>query len=137
LAWGLNAKILDDDGFLQITGRLSRFSKIGGEMVPHMKVEEKLHELAEVTEQTFAVTGVPDESKGEHLIALHTLTEDKLQHCLGKLAKADIPNLWKPKQFFRVETLPYLGTGKLDLRRIKEMALDLDLKKSGSGRHTV
>ena len=37
---------LDEDGFLQITDRLNRFSKIGGEMVPHIKIEEKLHELA-------------------------------------------------------------------------------------------
>jgi acyl-[acyl-carrier-protein]-phospholipid O-acyltransferase/long-chain-fatty-acid--[acyl-carrier-protein] ligase len=120
----------DEDGFLQITDRLSRFSKIAGEMVPHIKVEEKLHELADVTEQTFAVTGVPDESKGEHLIALHTLPEDKLQQCLEKLSKADIPNLWKPKQFFRVETLPYLGTGKLDLRKVREVALSLSASKA-------
>jgi acyl-[acyl-carrier-protein]-phospholipid O-acyltransferase/long-chain-fatty-acid--[acyl-carrier-protein] ligase len=120
----------DEDGFLQITDRLSRFSKIAGEMVPHIKVEEKLHELADVAEQKFAVTGVPDESKGEHLIALHTLPEDKLQQCLEKLTKADIPNLWKPKQFFRVDTLPYLGTGKLDLRKVREIALNLSDSKS-------
>ena len=64
---------LDEDGFLQITDRLSRFSKIGGEMVPHIKVEEKLHELAGVTEQTFVVAGVPDEKKGERLVVLHKL----------------------------------------------------------------
>ena len=62
---------VDEDGFLQITDRLSRFSKIGGEMVPHIKVEEKLHELAGVTEQTFVVAGVPDEKKGERLVVLH------------------------------------------------------------------
>ena len=61
---------LDEDGFLQITGRLNRFSKIGGEMVPHVKVEERLHELAGVTEQTFVVAGVPDEKKGERLVVL-------------------------------------------------------------------
>ena len=48
---------LDEDGFLEITDRLSRFSKIGGEMVPHIKIEEKLHELAGATEQSFVVTG--------------------------------------------------------------------------------
>ena len=64
---------MDEDGFLQITDRLSRFSKIGGEMVPHIKMEEKLHELAGVTEQTFVVTGVPDEKKGERLVVLHKL----------------------------------------------------------------
>jgi acyl-[acyl-carrier-protein]-phospholipid O-acyltransferase / long-chain-fatty-acid--[acyl-carrier-protein] ligase len=120
---------LDEDGFLQITDRLSRFSKIAGEMVPHIKVEEKLHELADVAEQTFAVTGVPDESKGEHLIALHTLPEDKLQQCLDKLKNADMPNLWKPKQFFRVDALPYLGTGKLDLRKVREVALGFSNSK--------
>jgi acyl-[acyl-carrier-protein]-phospholipid O-acyltransferase/long-chain-fatty-acid--[acyl-carrier-protein] ligase len=115
---------LDEDGFLTITDRLSRFSKIGGEMVPHIRVEEKLHELAGITEQSFAVTGVPDEKKGERLAVLHTLPEDKLQPLLEKLPACDLPNLWKPKadQFHRVEQLPYLGTGKLDLRRVRELA---------------
>jgi acyl-[acyl-carrier-protein]-phospholipid O-acyltransferase/long-chain-fatty-acid--[acyl-carrier-protein] ligase len=114
----------DEDGFIQITDRLSRFSKIGGEMVPHVKVEEKLHELAGVTEQTFVVTGVPDEKKGERLVVLHTLPDDKLQAVLDKLPQASLPNLWVPRanQFFRIETLPHLGTGKLDLRKIREIA---------------
>jgi acyl-[acyl-carrier-protein]-phospholipid O-acyltransferase/long-chain-fatty-acid--[acyl-carrier-protein] ligase len=116
---------LDDDGFLQITDRLSRFSKIGGEMVPHIKVEERLHELAGVTEQTFAVAGVPDEKKGERLVVLHKLAEAQLQSCLDKLAQSDLPNLWKPRadQFFHVDAMPYLGTGKLDLRKVREVAL--------------
>ena len=70
---------IDEDGFLQITDRLSRFSKIGGEMVPHIKVEEKLHELAGATEQTFVVAGVPDEKKGERLVVLHKLTDEQLR----------------------------------------------------------
>ena len=115
---------LDDDGFLTITDRLSRFSKIGGEMVPHIKVEEKLHELADITEQRFAVTGVPDEKKGERLVVLHTLSDDQLAPVLEKLAGSDLPNLWKPRpdQFFPVATLPVLGTGKLDLRHVRELA---------------
>ena len=115
---------IDEDGFLQITDRLSRFSKIGGEMVPHIKVEEKLHELAGVTEQTFVVAGVPDEKKGERLIVLHKLSNEKLQPCLEKLAQSDLPNLWKPRAdaFMRVETFPLLGTGKLDLRKVKDLA---------------
>lgn len=117
----------DEDGFLQITDRLSRFSKIGGEMVPHIKVEERLHELAGVTEQTFVVAGVPDEKKGERLVVLHKLVDERLQECLEKLAQTDLPNLWKPRadQFFRVESFPMLGTGKLDLRKVKEMAANL------------
>jgi acyl-[acyl-carrier-protein]-phospholipid O-acyltransferase/long-chain-fatty-acid--[acyl-carrier-protein] ligase len=115
---------LDEDGFLMITDRLTRFSKIGGEMVPHIKIEEKLHELAGVTEQTFAVTGVPDEKKGERLVVLHTLNDGQLQPILEKLTTSDLPNLWKPRpdQFFHIDTLPYLGTGKLDLRKVREVA---------------
>ena len=115
---------VDEDGFIRITDRMSRFSKIGGEMVPHIKVEDKLHELSGATEQTFAVTAVPDEKKGERLIVLHTLPEDKLEPCLALLAKSDLPALWKPRpdQFVHVDLLPYLGTGKLDLRRLKEIA---------------
>ena len=116
---------VDEDGFIPITDRLCRFSKIGGEMVPHIKVEDKLHELANATEQVFAVTAIPDERKGERLIVLHTLPEEKFQECIATLAKADLPALWKPRpdQFIRVEALPYLGTGKLDLRRLKEIAM--------------
>ena len=118
---------IDEDGFLQITDRLSRFSKIGGEMVPHIKVEEKLHELAGATEQTFVVTGVPDERKGERLVVLHKLPGEAFEACLQKLAQSDLPNLWKPRadQFFRVESIPYLGTGKLDLRKVKELGQQL------------
>ena len=121
---------MDEDGFLQITDRLSRFSKIGGEMVPHIKVEEKLHEMAGVTEQSFAVTGVPDEKKGERLVVLHKLVDGQLEACLEKLAQSDLPNLWKPRaeQFFHVDALPYLGTGKLDLRAIRELAVKLSAK---------
>lgn len=111
---------LDEDGFLQITDRLSRFSKIGGEMVPHIKIEEKLHELAGITEQAFAVTGVPDEKKGERLVVLHTLPD--VRPLQEQLLASDLPNLWKPKDFVHVDKLPVLGTGKLDLRKIKELA---------------
>jgi acyl-[acyl-carrier-protein]-phospholipid O-acyltransferase/long-chain-fatty-acid--[acyl-carrier-protein] ligase len=117
---------MDEDGFVRITDRMSRFSKIGGEMVPHIKVEDMLHEIMGAPEQIFAVTSVPDEKKGERLMVLHTLPEEKLEACLAQLGKSDLPALWKPRadQFVRVETLPYLGTGKLDLRRMKEIAAE-------------
>ncbi|MGB8851736.1 MAG: hypothetical protein WCC76_18645, partial [Candidatus Acidiferrales bacterium] len=117
---------LDEDGFLRITDRLSRFSKIGGEMVPHIKVEEKLHEIAGLTEMSFVVTGVPDGKKGERLVVLHTLGDDDLKAVLEKFPQADLPNLWMPRanQFFHVEELPHLGTGKLDLRRLRELAIE-------------
>ncbi len=117
---------LDEDGFLKITDRLSRFSKIGGEMVPHIKVEDLLQDLAGASEQAFVVTAIPDEKKGERLIVLHTLDEPQLEECLEKLGNSDLPALWRPRpdQFLRIEKLPYLGTGKLDLRKAREMALE-------------
>jgi acyl-[acyl-carrier-protein]-phospholipid O-acyltransferase/long-chain-fatty-acid--[acyl-carrier-protein] ligase len=122
---------LDEDGFLEITDRLSRFSKIGGEMVPHIKVEERLQDLVESGEQVFAVTSGPDEKKGERLLVLHTLTEDRMALCASRLNEIGLPNLWTPRQdaFFKVESLPCLGSGKLDLRRIRELALSLALQR--------
>jgi acyl-[acyl-carrier-protein]-phospholipid O-acyltransferase / long-chain-fatty-acid--[acyl-carrier-protein] ligase len=118
---------MEEDGFLRITDRLSRFSKIGGEMVPHIKIEEKLNELAGATEQVFSVSAVPDEKKGERIIVLYTLADEELAPTLVKLAESDLPALWKPKkdQFFHVEALPYLGSGKLDLRALKLKAAEL------------
>ena len=115
---------LDEDGFLQITGRLNRFSKIGGEMVPHLKIEDTLAELAGSTEAMFVVVGVPDEKKGERLVVLHRLADAALAVVLEKFAACDLPNLWKPKagDFYRVENFPMLGTGKLDMRGVKETA---------------
>jgi len=123
---------VDEDGFIRITDRLSRFSKVGGEMVPHIKVEEKLQELADASEQVFAVTAVPDEKKGERLVVFHTLADKDLRECLEKLAKSDLPALWRPRpdQFLSIRALPYLGTGKLDLRRLRELALEIAQTRS-------
>src|ERR1041385_7162403 len=94
-------------------------------MVPHIKVEEKLHELAASAEQVFVVTGAPDEKKGERLVVLHTLDDAHLSGCIDKLSQTGLPNLWvpRPQSFYRVDAFPYLGTGKLDLKRIHEIAL--------------
>jgi acyl-[acyl-carrier-protein]-phospholipid O-acyltransferase/long-chain-fatty-acid--[acyl-carrier-protein] ligase len=96
-------------------------------MVPHIKVEDILQEPAGATEQTFVVTAVPDEKKGERLIVLHTLDDPQLEECLEKLGNSDLPALWRPRkdQFLRIETLPYLGTGKLDLRKARGLALEM------------
>jgi acyl-[acyl-carrier-protein]-phospholipid O-acyltransferase/long-chain-fatty-acid--[acyl-carrier-protein] ligase len=124
----------DEDGFLTIADRLSRFSKIGGEMVPHLKIEDKLHELADAAEQTFAVTAVPDEKKGERIVVLHTLSDERLKPVLERFAASELPALWKPRpqQFLRVEALPYLGTGKLDLRKMKEIAATMSEQKGAA-----
>jgi acyl-[acyl-carrier-protein]-phospholipid O-acyltransferase/long-chain-fatty-acid--[acyl-carrier-protein] ligase len=121
---------IDDDGFITITGRLSRFSKIGGEMVPHIKVESLLEQILdkdddENPEPKVAVTAVPDEKKGERLVVLHTSLDGSLDDILQQLADSDLPNLWIPSRdsFFEVGQIPLLGTGKLDLKAVKESAM--------------
>ncbi|HNW34611.1 MAG TPA: AMP-binding protein, partial [Candidatus Ozemobacteraceae bacterium] len=115
---------VDDDGFLKITDRINRFSKIGGEMIPHGRVEEALHEAAGSESRLFAVTAVADNRRGERLAVLHTLSEDELAPVLVKLQTIGLPNLYIPKreQFYRVDALPVLGSGKLDLKGMKQVA---------------
>ena len=119
--------IMEDDGFLTITDRLSRFSKIGGEMVPHIRIEDKLQELSGVTEQVFAVTALPDEKKGERIVVISTLATEKLTPVIEKFAQCELPTLWKPRssQFFHVDALPILGTGKIDLRGVRALAASM------------
>ena len=118
--------LLDEDGFLTITDRLSRFSKIGGEMVPHGKVEEALHQAAESETQVFAVTGIPDDRRGEQLAVLHTIDDARIPDILGRLFSNGLPNLFIPPRgnFVKVDALPVLGTGKMDLRALKRIAME-------------
>ncbi len=117
--------IMDESGFIKITDRLSRFSKIGGEMVPHGKVEDALHEAFGSDIRVFAVTAVPDERKGESLAVIHTIDEEKIAGVLEKMAGMGLPNLFIPKKdsFVKVDKIPVLGTGKVDLRGLKETAV--------------
>jgi acyl-[acyl-carrier-protein]-phospholipid O-acyltransferase / long-chain-fatty-acid--[acyl-carrier-protein] ligase len=113
---------MDDEGFIRITDRLSRFSKIGGEMVPHIRVEEAVNEI--LGEYASCVTAIPDEAKGERLVVLYTKKEVAPAELWQMLAESELPKLWVPKQenFYCVEALPALGSGKLDVRKAKEMA---------------
>jgi len=107
----------DPEGFLTIEGRRSRFSKIGGEMVPHGKIEEQIVELFGLDQSegpTIFVAGLPDPAKGEHLILL-TVTDLTAERVRERLHTAGFPNLWIPKIVRRVEKIPVLGSGKLDL----------------------
>jgi acyl-[acyl-carrier-protein]-phospholipid O-acyltransferase/long-chain-fatty-acid--[acyl-carrier-protein] ligase len=120
---------IDDDGFIEITGRESRFSKIGGEMVPHLKIEQVLAEVLGVGEDGtvgIAVTAVPDAKKGERLIVLHTKLDRSPDELCLALSEAGLPKLYipSPESFLEVAELPMLGTGKLDLRTIKALALE-------------
>lgn len=115
---------LDADGFLKITDRLSRFSKIAGEMVPHVGVESAIMQVAGVDEHHVAVTSLPDSKHGERLCVLHTelsMTPDEVHKAL---TASHVPRLWIPsvRDFIRVEEIPITGTGKVDLRRLRELA---------------
>jgi acyl-[acyl-carrier-protein]-phospholipid O-acyltransferase / long-chain-fatty-acid--[acyl-carrier-protein] ligase len=115
----------DEDGFITITDRLARFSKIGGEMVPHQKIEDELHKLLGTTERVCAVTSVPDERRGERLLVLHTpLNGTSVQQLHQRLSELGLPNLWVPdrRDFVEIPEMPVLGTGKVDLKRIREIA---------------
>src|SRR5881409_108504 len=115
----------DEDGFLYIEGRLSRFSKIGGEMVPHEAIEHKIVDLLDLSgkdERMVAIVGVQDKAKGEELVLLSAVDVD-LAQLRKKLHDAGVPNLWIPKHVQRVGAIPVLASGKLDLKRCKELAL--------------
>ncbi len=123
--------MVDDEGFVHITGRISRFSKIAGEMIPHLRVEECLSKICEDPTNAdagiqIAVTSVPDEKRGERLIILHKRLHKSVPTIIDELSKEGLPNLWIPSNdaFIEVEEIPLLGTGKLDLRGMKQMALD-------------
>ena len=124
--------LIDEDGFVRITGRLSRFSKIGGEMVPHLRIEECLLQIVENSNSPdagipIAVTSVPDPKKGERLIVLHTPMIKPVRQVIDELSALGLPTLWIPSQdsFIEVPEIPHLGTGKLDLKGIKQAALTL------------
>jgi acyl-[acyl-carrier-protein]-phospholipid O-acyltransferase/long-chain-fatty-acid--[acyl-carrier-protein] ligase len=115
----------DEDGFLHIEGRLSRFSKIGGEMVPHGTVEQKIIEafgLEGAEGYVVFVAGVPDPAKGEQLVLLTTRPEVTADALRDRLAAAGVANLWIPKVVKKVDAIPVLGTGKLDLKAAKALA---------------
>ncbi len=119
---------LDAEGFITITGRESRFSKIGGEMVPHVTVEEKLNDVLGATDgQLLAVVAaVRDVKKGERLVVLHLPMELSPREVCQRLAAAGLPNLWipSPDSFAEIDAIPALGSGKLDLKGVTTIAAD-------------
>jgi acyl-[acyl-carrier-protein]-phospholipid O-acyltransferase / long-chain-fatty-acid--[acyl-carrier-protein] ligase len=117
---------VEPDGFLRITGRVSRFAKIAGEMVPLERLDDEMHEILQTAgERVLAVAAVPDDKRGERVVVLHLehVTE-QLNGVFQQLRDRGLPNLWIPdhRDCYLVEQFPVLATGKLDLRRIGEVA---------------
>ena len=117
---------LDEDGFLFVEGRMSRFSKIAGEMIPHMTLEAKIIEALDLHPAhgegpPLAVIGVPDEKRGESMVVLSTVPVDQPE-LRKKLAAMGLPNLWIPKVIKQVLIIPITAAGKLDLRACQKLA---------------
>lgn len=118
---------MDKEGFIKIVDRESRFSKIAGEMVPHGKVEEVLGSV--IAGVPCAVTAISDARRGERLVAFvaaNTLTQHEIWQ---RLMTSELPKIWIPKvdDIHLVENLPALGTGKVDLRALKQMAREVSV----------
>ena len=130
---------IDEDGFAFLTGRLSRFAKVGGEMVPLEKVEEELQTLVGSSERVLAVTCVPDEMRGERLVVLYTsLPNHEPRALVHGLMGRGLPNLWVPgeRNFFQVPKLPELGSGKLDLKGVQDLAFEVVRRAGLHGPHS-
>jgi acyl-[acyl-carrier-protein]-phospholipid O-acyltransferase/long-chain-fatty-acid--[acyl-carrier-protein] ligase len=117
---------VDADGFIYITGRLSRFSKIGGEMVPHVSVEDAISKVLgeEEGDVKLVVASIPDEKKGERLVVLHVPLSLAAEEICSRLSRSGLPNLWlpSPDSFAEVDSIPVLGSGKIDLKAINDLA---------------
>jgi len=118
---------VDDEGFLHIEGRISRFSKIGGEMVPHETIESAINKalgLDAESERRIAIVGLPDPQKGEVIVLLSSIQNTTID-CTDlryKLLEQGIPSLWCPKTIIPVPEIPVLASGKLDIKRCETLA---------------
>jgi acyl-CoA synthetase (AMP-forming)/AMP-acid ligase II len=113
------------EGFITIVDRQSRFSKIGGEMVPHLVIEEALAKILGTEDGIKAVVvALPDKTKGERLVVAHLPVSQTPDQICKELARTGLQNLWipSPASFIEVAEFPLLGTGKPDLKRLQALA---------------
>lgn len=113
---------LDEDGYLWHSGRFKRFVKIGGEMVSLVRVENEMEKhLPEGV--SCCIVEIPDEVKGSTIVAAVTKEINKIA-ILRKMGK-ELPNIALPRQFFVIEELPMMGTGKIDFRTVTTLVNDM------------
>lgn len=132
--WYLTGDIahMNDRGYITITGRLSRFSKIAGEMVPHELLEKEINEIIHSETRCIAVCGAEDSKKGEKLVVIYSDRTLDPQTIVRELRTRDLPNLWipRPENFYYVEDIPMLGSGKLDFTELKKMAAEMAVENN-------
>ncbi|MDQ7083982.1 MAG: acyl-[ACP]--phospholipid O-acyltransferase [Sulfurovum sp.] len=114
---------LDEDGFLTIVDRYSRFAKIAGEMLSLGLVESQINTLLGEEEQ-ISVVAIPDIKKGEKLILLLEGTLE-ISELKDKIKTLKMNPLFVPSEYYKVELLPKLGTGKADFKGAKVLGQDL------------
>ncbi|PID49188.1 MAG: acyl-[ACP]--phospholipid O-acyltransferase [Proteobacteria bacterium] len=118
---------LDEDGFLTIVDRYSRFAKIGGEMISLTAVEHNIRQVVAYTELDIMAVNLPDAKKGEKIVLLLG-GEENPQILRKKLLASDINPLMLPQQIYAVDEVPKLGSGKADFARGRQLASKLQKK---------
>jgi acyl-[acyl-carrier-protein]-phospholipid O-acyltransferase / long-chain-fatty-acid--[acyl-carrier-protein] ligase len=113
---------VDVDGFLYISDRIARFSKVAGEMVPHLRIEEIVSDMT-----SCFVTGIPDNRRGELLVMIYTNQGFIPADLHSRLSNSGLPALWVPKRenIHLVSSIPVLATGKVNLQQARELALSI------------
>lgn len=112
---------MDEQGFVSIIDRYSRFAKIGGEMISLTYIEEQINSLFDEHTQMVAVA-IDDDKKGEAIVLL-VRSKSSLKDIQAKIEALPLPPLIKPKLIFMVENIPMLGSGKVDFANSKKQAL--------------
>jgi acyl-[acyl-carrier-protein]-phospholipid O-acyltransferase/long-chain-fatty-acid--[acyl-carrier-protein] ligase len=103
---------IDADGFVTIKGRVKRFAKIAGEMVPLGGVEDLVNKT--YPKSAHAVVALPDAKKGERLVLLTDHADVQRATLTAAAREAGLPEIFVPRNFVRVAKIPLLGTGKVD-----------------------
>ncbi len=112
---------LDKDGFITIVDRYSRFAKVGGEMVSLSAVEGFLHNVLSSDEVKIICTNIPDDKKGEKIVLL---IDKEISDLKERIIEAGINPLWIPAKIMVLNDMPLLGSGKIDVKGAKEIALN-------------
>jgi len=114
---------LDEDGFLTIIDRYSRFAKVGGEMVSLGLIESEIGKLLGENDQ-ISITAIPDVKKGEKVVLLLEGEKD-LELLKEEVKTLGLNPLFLPSAYYKVDVVPKLGTGKADFKGAKRLALEL------------
>jgi acyl-[acyl-carrier-protein]-phospholipid O-acyltransferase/long-chain-fatty-acid--[acyl-carrier-protein] ligase len=120
---------MNSSGHITITGRMSRFSKIAGEMVPHELIEKEINEIIHATECCIGICGAEDSKKGEKLLVFYSSDTLGPEEVIQQLRLKNLPNLWIPRKenFIKVDHVPMLGSGKLDVAGINKLRDKMEL----------